>query len=139
MPACLGFDVSLQPTFELTVHTLLSQWTGDTALIIAATRGSAECVNTLIEAGACLNTGDKVRCCHPIPVVVTPGLIRPPTQDNFTALMAAVRYSHLTCVDLLLKAGADHSAKETEVCCCCVRCRIPAGLQCGSTHKKFSK
>ena len=33
------------------------------------------------------------------------------TQDRWTALIVASQYGHNTVVDLLLRAGADHSAQ----------------------------
>ena len=36
----------------------------------------------------------------------------PPAQTGYTALMAAVRFGHRACVDLLIKAGADCNATD---------------------------
>ena len=59
---------------------------GETALMIAACGGHAECVEELIAVGANVNIKGK---------------------DGRTALMLALEKGHKDCVDLLLKADAD--------------------------------
>lgn len=60
--------------------------TRETAVMIAATHGSLEALETLIEAGADLDKEDK---------------------QGETALMKAVRKGHLSATRLLVEAGAD--------------------------------
>lgn len=67
---------------------------GFTPLMAAMPPGNAECARALIEAGADLN--------------------RKETEAGFTAGHLAIRFHQMSCLDELLKAGADPKVKDRE-------------------------
>ncbi len=64
---------------------------GNTALILAAQRGHADTVDTLLQAKVKLNVDNK---------------------DGMTALILAAQNGFLRCVELLVKAGADTTIQD---------------------------
>ena len=117
-----------------------------TALVIAAERGHVECVELLIQSGACVSIDDTSgrtplmaaaenghdRC---VELLIKEGIkfslekkdgekipyVDWPQENeeedffiNLTALMYASKKGHTTCVNLLLKAGADVNLKDRD-------------------------
>lgn len=99
-------------------HAPPTQVNGTTAVFITSTVGCADCLSLLLEAGGNPDTSNKARksirltimsgrCSH----FMTGGA----SQDGVSALISASARGQMSCVKLLLKAGADTEI-ISEVC-----------------------